>query len=203
MKGDKVDEGFVMSVDFYNKNAQVFCDSTKDVDVSSLLLHFLPLVPAGGRILDAGCGSGRDSKYFKNNGYEFVAIDESPILAEIASSYIKQEVEISTFLNYYSSHRFDGIWACASLLHIPSKDIEENISHLCSLLVKGGVFYCSFKYGSQDRQCDGRYFTDCDEERLNSFICNVNISVHKMWQSVDLRPNREKERWLNVILIKK
>lgn len=196
-------KALLMSVTFYDQNAKAFFDSTKDVDVSSLMSHFLPLIPRQGHILDAGCGSGRDSKFFKQSGYRVCAIDASEKLAVIATSHIGQAVEVSTFVEFQPPYKFDGIWACASLLHIPSPDLPHNFSHLCSLLVKGGIFYCSFKYGTQDTQRDGRYFTDCDENRLKHFVRGINVEIDKMWRTVDLRPGREKEQWLNAILIKK
>lgn len=192
-----------MSVDFYNHNAKSFFDATKDVDVSSLMSHFLPLIPTGGHILDAGCGSGRDSKIFKSMGYRLCAIDASEELAAIASQHIGQAVEVCTFADFQYDYQLDGIWACASLLHVCPKDLPQIFSHLFSFLLKGGIFYCSFKYGSDDIERDGRHFTHCDETRLRHFLYGMNVSIHEMWCTVDLRKERENEQWLNAILIKK
>ncbi|MBV7299038.1 class I SAM-dependent methyltransferase [Enterovibrio paralichthyis] len=191
-----------MSVDFYNQNAQAFFDSTKEVDVSSLLAHFTPHLPNGASVLDAGCGSGRDSKRLLEMGYAVTSFDASTALAAIAEGYIQQSVSICTFADFESDTQFDGIWACASLLHVPASELPSTFAHLASLLKTGGTFYCSFKYGSSDTERDGRYFTNCDEARLESFIQEARLAVHETWQTTDLRPGREEERWLNAILIK-
>ncbi|WP_283131647.1 class I SAM-dependent methyltransferase [Enterovibrio norvegicus] len=191
-----------MSVDFYNQNAQAFFDSTKEVDVSSLLTHFTPHLPIGARVLDAGCGSGRDSKRLLEMGYAVTSFDASTALAAIAEEYIQQPVAVCTFAEFESDTQFNGVWACASLLHVPASELLSTFAHLAALLKTGGVFYCSFKYGSSDTERDGRYFTNCDEARLENFIQEAGLAVCETWQTADLRPGREEEHWLNAILIK-
>lgn len=191
-----------MSVDFYNQHAQAFFDSTKEVDVSSLLAHFTPHLSKSAHVLDAGCGSGRDSKRLLELGYAVTAFDASVALATRAEKHIQQPVAVCTFAEFESDRQFDGIWACASLLHVSASELPSTFAHLASLLKTGGVFYCSFKYGLSDTEQDGRFFTHCNRARLECFIQEARLAVHEVWETADLRPGREEERWLNAILIK-
>jgi len=191
-----------LTISYYDQNANVFFDSTVDVDLTKLYQAFLPLIPSNSFVLDAGCGSGRDSKFFVSQGYKVSAFDASKELVTKASEYTGLSVELTTFEKFESSNTFDGIWACASLLHVPSQELNKTFSHLSRLLKYNGVFYCSFKYGSSDTEREGRYFTNADETRLKVFIANTGLSIDKMWVTDDARPNRQTEKWLNAILIK-
>ena len=86
-----------MTTDYYNDNAQNFYDSTVDVDMTDLYRKFLPVVGAEGRILDLGCGSGRDTKYFVDLGYKVDAIDASKEMVRLASRKTGLEVKHMTF----------------------------------------------------------------------------------------------------------
>ncbi len=119
-----------MSVEFYNQNAQQFFSSTVEVDSTSLLDQFVPYLPQGGLVLDAGCGSGRDSKRFLDMGYQIDAFDASAPLAALAEELLNQSVTVTIFENFTSSKRYDGIWACASLLHIPRSLLTQTFAHL-------------------------------------------------------------------------
>lgn len=190
------------SISFYNDNADEFVSNTISVDMTSLYQKFLPLLPANAHILDAGCGSGRDSKHFINNGFSVTAMDASKALAESASALIDQHVHECLFQDFQSEKQFDAIWACASLLHVPSRELPDLFSHLASQLKPKGLFYCSFKYGNDDVERGGRYFTNADEVRLNTFIVDSGLTVKENWLTGDLRPGRESEQWINVIMKK-
>lgn len=191
-----------MSVDFYNQNASSFIEGTIDADLQELYDMFLPMLTTGDHILDAGCGSGRDSKFFLDNGFSVTAIDASTELAKSASKLIGQDVEVCLFQNFSPKITFDAIWACASLLHVPSCELPSVFEKLTQSLKSDGYIYCSFKYGEDDVNRDGRYFTNANEGRLGSFIKGSPISVHKSWVTSDVRPGREHEKWLNAILVK-
>lgn len=194
--------GKSMSIDFYNKNAQTFIEGTINSDLTSLYRCFLPLLHEGAHILDAGCGSGRDSKAFLANGFKVTAIDASSELASAASLLIGQKVDVCLFQQFTSRIQFDAIWACASLLHVPSDELNNVFQILTNTLKPEGLFYCSFKYGNGDVERDGRYFTNMDEDRLNCNITNLPLHIVKLWVTTDVRPGREQEKWLNVILKK-
>ncbi|OOQ67362.1 class I SAM-dependent methyltransferase [Vibrio parahaemolyticus] len=187
---------------YYNQHAQEFFDGTINVEMESLYSQFLPLIKRGGDILDAGCGSGRDSKAFKELGFKVHAIDASEELAKLAEKLIQQPVQIITFQEFESEKSFDAIWACASLLHVPFNELTQAFLNLSNSLKDNGVFYCSFKYGNDEVERNGRQFTNLDESLLESVLANVPLSIKMTWQTGDLREGRESEKWLNVILIK-
>lgn len=188
---------------YYNNNAQSFSDSTRNVDMSALYAEFLPLIPAQGHILDAGCGSARDAKYFKQQGFIVSAFDASEELAALASCYLQQPVEVKTFQQLNAINEYDAIWCCASLLHVPKNELPSVFLNLQRALKASGVLYVSFKYGSQQRVHNGRAFTDLTETALTDLINqHTQMQVIKHWLSDDVRPGRETETWLNALLKK-
>ncbi|MCB6185397.1 class I SAM-dependent methyltransferase [Leeia sp. TBRC 13508] len=187
---------------FYNENAQDFYDSTINVDMASLYKEFLPLIQPLGHILDAGCGSGRDSNAFLTQGFKVTAIDASAELAVHASKFIGQPVIVTDFQSFNIDEVYDGIWACASMLHIPLSELNQLFIKFSQLLRKQGVFYCSFKYGADSKERNGRFFTDLDELSLHDQLVGSELYIEKSWITTDLRPNRSNEKWLNAILRK-
>jgi SAM-dependent methyltransferase len=192
-----------MSVDFYNDNAKKFADSTVNVDMNIIYDAFLPYLSKGCHILDAGCGSGRDIKFFLEKGFKVSAVDASFELAKIAKELTGIDVHVCSFEKFKSETTFDAVWACASLLHVPSKDINLAFKNLSCCLKNNGYFYCSFKYGNDETNRGGRHFTNATEEKLDFFIENTGLYSEKIWISDDARPERRHEKWLNAILVKK
>jgi 2-polyprenyl-3-methyl-5-hydroxy-6-metoxy-1,4-benzoquinol methylase len=186
---------------YYNNNAQIFSDSTLNVDMSALYAEFSPLVKQHGHILDAGCGSARDAAYFKNQEFTVSAFDASPALAKLASNYLQQPVEVKTFQELECVNKYDGIWCCASLLHVPKAELPQVFLKLQNALKPDGVLYVSFKYGTQERVHNGREFTDLNESALTALITHhTELEIIKQWQTVDQRPERESEVWLNALI---
>jgi 2-polyprenyl-3-methyl-5-hydroxy-6-metoxy-1,4-benzoquinol methylase len=191
------------NVDYYEQNAAVFFEATAHVDATSLYLPFLQAMPAGAHILDAGCGSGRDSLAFKQRGFQITAFDASTKLAALAAAHIGQPVHVLSFREIQWTREFDGIWACASLLHVPYAELNAVSQRLARALRPSGVMQCSFKYGTSERTAHGRHFTDMDEVRFEAIAAQAGVlHIIDIWQTVDLRPAREHERWLNVLLEK-
>ncbi len=188
---------------YYEANAQRFFQETRSVDMSPLYEPFLALLPSGARILDAGCGSGRDSLAFLERGYEVAAMDASPSMAELASRLIGRPVLHMSFDQICFQERFDGVWACASLLHVPKRDLPAVLARLGVALKAGGVMYASFKYGEGEAVRDGRLFNDCYEESLRNLLrSRTEFGILEVWRSTDLRPGRGDITWLNVLLRK-
>ena len=190
------------TIAFYEQNSDSFFDSTVTVDAQALYDQFLPLLPDEAHILDAGCGSGRDSLAFLKAGYQVTAFDGSQSMAERASALTGLPVKHSLFLDFTSERQFDGIWACASLLHVPLQDLPLTFSHLSSLLKIDGLFYCSFKLGDGEETRGGRHFTHLDELSLEQVLKTTDLKMARTWITRDLRPGRENEHWLNAILKK-
>ncbi|WP_410495530.1 class I SAM-dependent methyltransferase [Cellulosilyticum sp. ST5] len=165
--------------DFYNQNATEFFEGTVAADMTQNYTLFLECLPKGAKILDAGCGSGRDSLAFKKLGYEVTAIDGSEELCKLASEYIGQEVKHMQFQELDFENEFDGIWACATLLHIPRRKLPEVIERLVKALKTDGVLYASFKYGVFQGERKGRYFCDLTEEKAEELFTAGGLKIKK------------------------
>ena len=191
------------TIEYYNKNVELFVSSTKDVEFNKMQNMLLKYLKKGDYILDLGCGSGRDSKAFLEKGFKVVSVDGSEKLCNIASSYIGQEVIFTTFQNFKSDIKFNGIWACASLLHLPYKDLKEVIKNLRNNLKEEGYFYLSFKYGEFEGERNGRYFTNMTEKKFRNLIKDIlEYEIVEEKITSDARKGREEEKWLNIIIKK-
>lgn len=191
-----------MTIEYYDQNAQNFVAGTIDVNMEELYSHFVSLLPTQALILDAGCGSGRDTKAFLDMGYSVEAIDASLAMVNHATSYTGIQVIKKTFQEMGEKEKYDAIWACASLLHVPKNELFDVFTKLTTALKAGGIWYFSFKYGSEERQKDGRSFTDMNEESIQLLLSKLGSLVNlKTWLTEDARPDR-KEKWLNVIVQK-
>ena len=154
------------TLSYYEANAERFFENTRGVDMDSIYEPFLSLLPPGAHILDAGCGSGRDSRAFLERGYEVTALDASEAMVNLASQHIGRPVLHMSFDQVRFREHFDGVWACASLLHVPKRGIAKVLERLGNALKTGGVMYASFRYGEGESFRDGRLFNDYDEESL-------------------------------------
>lgn len=191
------------TIDYYNNNAESFISNTIDCEFSEMQDKFLNYLDNNAKILDLGCGSGRDSKYFLNKGFNITALDGSQELCKVAENIIGQKVVCQDFRNLDYNNEFDGIWACASLLHLRKEEIKTVIIKCIEALKTNGIFYCSFKYGNYEGNRNGRYFTDLTEEEFNKVISKINnIQIEEVFVSNDVRKGRENEQWLNIFIKK-
>jgi SAM-dependent methyltransferase len=160
-----------MQNNYYEIHAENFIKSTFDVDMSALYDRFLKYLKPNSKILDVGCGSGRDSLAFKKMGHIVTAFDASPAMVSIASKNLSQPVLHCAFQDISFDEEFDAAWACASLLHVPLNELPAVLSKLFSALIQGGILYMSFKYGNGERVAeDGRSFTDFNEAGLKAIL---------------------------------
>lgn len=188
------------TIDYYNENAGNFCDSTFNLDLSNIHSRFLSYIPPQGKILDAGCGSGRDSLAFMEAGYDVTAFDASFEMVKRTSRYSIRTFHMK-FEELDMKNKFDGIWACASLLHVHRHNFSDVLSRLADSLKHGGVMYASFKYGNGERFDGSRTFLDMNE---NMFVKSIGylFEISDTWITRDLRINRATEKWFNVIVKK-
>lgn len=198
------------TISYYDENAATFCEGTRNADMSETRGRFLQYLKPNALILDAGCGSGRDSKAFMESGYRVVAIDGSKEMCRQASKYLGQEVQCRWFEEIDERNVYDGIWACASLLHVPYELLPKVIAKLVDSLVDGGVLYASFKYGEEEREAGGRYFTDLREEGWKKVLEEAEeemkesrLETVECFVTGDVREGRGEEKWLNVVGRKK
>ncbi len=191
------------TLDFYNQNAEDFASNTFDVDFSENQNRFLKYLKPEAAILDFGCGAGRDTKRFLELGYNVTAMDGSPELCRIASANTGIRVVNRRFQDLDEKNIYDGIWACASILHLPKIELETVLRKMLDALKDNGVIYTSFKYGEFEGERNGRYFTDFTESSFRTFSDGIpQLHIEQNWISGDARPGREDEKWLNLILKK-
>ena len=189
------------SINYYNQNADKYCNNTLKVDMSKIYHSFLQHLPANALILDAGCGSGRDSLYFLNKEYRVVAFDGSSEMARRSSELTGMQVEQCTFEQFHTRKQFDAIWACASLLHVEKEKLAGVIKHLAGYLKPGGIFYMSYKYGDRNYEKDGRIFSCFKEEEFKEMVAGLDeLEIVELFQTVDVRKDRPDEYWLNCLL---
>lgn len=193
----------VNTIDYYNRNVQSFIDGTVSVDFTQIQNVFLELLPKDARILDFGCGSGRDTKYFLDCGYQVDAMDGSIELCRAASEYTGIHVKQMLFQELAEVEKYDGIWACASILHVKKAELPDIIRKMSLATKENGIIYVSFKYGDYEGERNGRYFTDMTEISMKELLAAFpELVVEKQWVTDDVRDGRGDERWLNMILRK-
>ncbi len=192
------------TIEYYNNNAESFVSGTKDIRFTQIQERFMSRIHDGGTILDFGCGSGRDTKYFMEHGFAVDAIDGSEKLCKIASEYTDISVRHMYFQELDEHEKYDGIWACSSILHLPKDELGKVFELMIRAAKNGGFIYTSFKYGEFEGCRGDRYFTDFTEESFGEFLKDYSsLEVVEMWVSPDVRPGRGEEKWLNMILHKK
>ena len=188
---------------YYAANAEAFASSTVSVEFTAMQERFVELLEPGARVLDLGCGSGRDAKRFAEAGFAVDAVDGSPELCRIAAEFTGLPVRCMRFEELSAVAEYDGIWACSSILHVPSVQLPALLAKMAAALKDGGVIYTSFKYGEGEGMRHGRYFSDFTEDSFASLLEQVPaLREEDHWVSSDVRPGRGDEKWLNLILRK-
>ena len=189
------------SIDYYERYAASYYENTVDLSMEEALKRFLELLPENADVLDLGCGSGRDSLYMEEAGCCVTPMDGSLQMCRLAEIHTDMEVLHMTFDEMEFDEVFDGIWACASLLHVPGQDMDRIMNKVINALQPGGILYMSFKYGEEEEIRNHRLFHDYTEETAQDMLSRQpGTEILDMWQSADIRGNGQ--RWLN-ILIKK
>lgn len=186
------------TLSYYRKNAENFVKGTINADMEFNRKKFLQRLPDQGKILDFGCGSGRDAKVFLELGYEVEAVDGCRELCEMAAEYTGIVVRQMDFMELDVWEKYDGIWACASVLHLPYEELRTVLAKMAAALKEDGVIYVSFKYGEFEGWRNGRYFTDMTEDGVRRLVEETQgMSAEEIWVTADVREGRGDERWVN------
>ena len=188
---------------YYDENATSFASSTANVEFSETQRRFEELLSPGARILDFGCGSGRDAKHFLDAGFDVTATDGSAELCRLAEQRIGRPVRHELFQDLAETDAYDGIWACSSILHLPKAELADVFRKMLAALKPGGIIYTSFKLGTFEGMRNGRHFTDFTEATFREFLAGIpGLHIQQAWTTGDVRPGRENEQWLNLLLAK-
>ena len=187
------------TITYYNRNAKDFCAATRNADMGFCRDKFLCYLKPGAHVLDAGCGSGRDAKAFMEAGYVVTALDASAGICEEAEKFLGQRVMCMPFEEMNFRQEFDGIWACASLLHISEEGIVQVLKRFRAALKENGILYASFKYGEGERREGERFFRDYQEESLKKLMRECHLDMIELFISHDVRQERRAKRWVNVL----
>ena len=191
------------TIDYYNTHSQEYFNNTSEVDLGLLYKHFLKHIPDGGRIMDLGCGSGRDVKWFREHGYEARGLDASEKLVKLAQETFDIPVEVGNIEDWVAEEPFDGIWCCAALMHLTDNETERFFSKLPHNLKSGGVIFFSVKTGiNTGNDSVGRYLRDFTEYDIRTFMDNVaEVHIKELWHTRDSL-NRNDFKWLNIIAVR-
>ena len=190
------------TIDYYDTHAVEFIADTENADMSLCRKRFLTYLNPGQKILDAGCGSGRDTLAFLEAGYSVEAFDASAQICLLASEKTGIEVKQMRFEELEGDAQYNGIWACASLLHVRPENLPDVLGRLFRLLKEEGILYASFKKGTGEREKDGRYFYDLTKETCRKLLENAGFEIMELFVTGDVRAERDDE-WVNVIGRKK
>jgi len=192
------------SIGYYNRYAAIYFESTVSLDMSEARKRFEKVLPEGGSLLDLGCGSGRDSLAFLEDGYEVTPLDGSPEMCALAEIHTDLEVLNMTFEELDFDEVFDGIWACASLLHVPEREMPDILKKVGLALKPGGHLYISVKEGDFEGSRDGRYYVDYKKRKLVDMLEDTEIfEVKDVWKSDGVKTHTSETRWLNIIAKKR
>jgi SAM-dependent methyltransferase len=189
----------VTSIDWYDANAEAFVARTFGPGMEGDRAKFLAYVPDSGAVLDAGCGSGRDALALVKAGYKVCAFDGSAKLAAIAGANTGLAVRHLAFSQMDWDAAFDGVWACATLLHLRAAELPDVFGKIRKALRPGGVLYASFKEGTGERFANGRHFTDLNRPSLAALLGATAFEPIELWTSDDARPGHDGETWVSAV----
>lgn len=190
-----------MMSNYYESNAERYASETFSADMSEQYQRFLPLLKKGAKILDVGSGSGRDAFYFQKHGYQVTALEPSKNLGREIRKVFSGEIVCSDIQSYQPMERYDGIWACASLIHLQEEEILCFFKKMDMYLSDNGIVYASGKSGiSTGEVADGRFFLEFTEQLVEKILTvNKQLQLEQLWYTEDVR-GRRGFRWLNVVL---
>ena len=188
------------SIDYYNRYAVPYYEETVDVSMEEVMKPFVELLPENAEVLDLGCGSGRDTIALGEKGFYVTPMDGSEEMCKLAEVNTDEEVLQMTFEEMDFDDVFDGIWACASLVHLTEDEREETLGKLVKALKREGILYFSVHKGDRDGIYNGRYFRDYTRKELYGLMEKFSeLDLIDIWTTQDVRPGKTDKLWLNVL----
>lgn len=189
------------TLEYYEKNAKAYSARTIDLDVREVRRRFTEGLTRGARVLDAGCGSGRDALAFSGQGFRVNAFDASEALARLASGHTGLSVRQLTYAEIPWVAEFDGVWACSSLVHLLPEDFAQALTNLTRALKPGGILYTSLKRGlGPYRDGANRYFNSFQETDVKALLSKAGLTMQTCWESKSAIS--QESGWLNFLAVK-
>jgi SAM-dependent methyltransferase len=168
---------------FYADNAATYVQHARRP--SPQLAGFLARLPAGGAVLELGSGNGRDAAAMLASGFAVTPSDASPELAAEAEARLGCPVRIMAFHELEDIATYDGVWACACLLHAPREELTDDLARIFRALRPGGLLTASFKAGdAEGRDSLGRYYNYIDAGQLRA-----HAAAAGPWASIEITEN--------------
>ena len=166
---------------FYAQEAPIYAASGPK-GTSRYLARFMAMVPPDGSILELGCGGGKDAAEMIAHGFAVEPTDGTPALAAEAAKLLGRAVRVMRFDELEAVEGYHGIWASASLLHVPRTSLSDILALIHRALHPGGIFAASFKGGdAEGRDRFGRYFNFPDREWLET-----SCQSAAQWKSLEV-----------------
>lgn len=191
------------TIDYYNRIADSYYWTTVGIDMSKLRNAFAAYLPSEARVIDLGCGSGRDVMAFGDMGHEASGLDASKELVELAKERLEVKASVGDMVTWRASEPYDGIWCCASLIHLNEEEKKRFFGNLQYNLKPGGVIYISVKEGIETgTDEEGVYTSNCTAEELKSFLNGAGCEILETVVTEDAM-GRPGVKWLNVIAKKR
>ncbi|AUC86832.1 hypothetical protein CW735_00395 [Alteromonas sp. MB-3u-76] len=194
------------TINYYNSSSKEYISSTRSISLNSLYSKFRNSgsfrggIPRGGLILDAGCGSGRDTRYFIQHGYRVVSFDASEEMVRSCLSYPFSYCIEHSFEQIDYLEEFDAVWACASLLHLKEADLKLAMERLYNALVPNGVIYFSLKNRPEHegKDSDSRQFFYYEQASIESLCEELGLKKVEIWENTTRKQN-DTSTWVNYI----
>ncbi|MBY0272872.1 MAG: class I SAM-dependent methyltransferase [Alphaproteobacteria bacterium] len=189
------------SITYYNKNAQLYSERTVDGCRLEFRERFLAQLKPGAKILDVGCGVGREARFFEELGYDVTAFDGSVEVIKLASQILRKPPFLMRFQDMNFSEEFDGIWASASLIHVPPHELKNVITRIWKALKPEGIFFANFKHGEGEFTQEERTFYYMMEASLRPYLAD-QFKIIDIWTAENRSSHfaySPDKLWLNVL----
>lgn len=189
--------------EYYNQYASVYFENTVNLDLSDIIRPFTSYLEEGASVLDLGCGSGRDSLTFLDMGYDVTALDGSEEMCSLASIHTDLDVLHMQYEDLDFDEVFDGIWACASLVHLEKDELPGIIKKISRALKPDGIFYMSVHKGDFEGIRNQRFFAEYTKKELKQlFEAFPELHIEDIWVTEDVRKKQDGQEWLNLLIQK-
>jgi SAM-dependent methyltransferase len=161
---------------FYATEAGAYGERSDRIGRSKQLESFMARLEPGAAVLDLGCGTGRDTQALIEGGFAVTAVDGSSAMAQEAERRTGRPVRVQLFEDIADVEAFDGIWANASLLHVPREGLPAVLKAVYRALKPGGLLYANFKGGGHEgRDTLGRYYNYLDANEVRTLIESAGL----------------------------